>query len=89
MGQIDYEVWKWLDTGEVEFRISAFSRAAHIPNPIVRLGFRVFGRREQVRFARRACERMASLTAAALGRPADEVAETRDDPPLARSARSR
>ena len=23
MGQMDYEVWKWLDTGEVEFRIHA------------------------------------------------------------------
>jgi uncharacterized protein (UPF0548 family) len=60
-GQMDYEVWKWLDTGEVEFRIHAFSRAADIPNPIVRLGFRLFGRREQVRFARRSCERMAVL----------------------------
>jgi len=66
MGQIDYEVWKWLDSGEVEFRISAFSRAADIPNPVVRLGFRLFGRREQVRFAQRACERMGELTAAAL-----------------------
>ncbi|HEX2024330.1 MAG TPA: DUF1990 family protein [Acidimicrobiales bacterium] len=89
MGQIDYEVWKWLDTGEVEFRISAFSRAAHIPNPIVRLGFRIFGRREQVRFARRACERMASLTAAALGRSPDEVAVTGEKGRVAPRATSR
>jgi len=66
MGQIDYEVWKWLDRGEVEFRISAFSRPAHIPNPLVRLGFRLFGRREQIRFAHHACERMTRLTAEAL-----------------------
>lgn len=66
MGQIDYEVWKWLDSGDVEFRISAFSRPAGIPNPVVRLGFRLFGRREQVKFAHHACERMAELTAAAL-----------------------
>ena len=66
MGQIDYEVWKWLDSGDVEFRISAFSRPASIPNPLVRLGFRLFGRREQVKFAHHACERMAELTAAAL-----------------------
>ena len=33
-GQMDYEVRKWLDTGEVEFRIHAFSRPAHIPNPV-------------------------------------------------------
>lgn len=61
MGQMDYEVWKWLDSGEVEFRIHVVSRPARIPNPIVRLGFRIFGRRQQVRFARRACERMACL----------------------------
>jgi uncharacterized protein (UPF0548 family) len=61
MGQMDYEVWKWLDNGDVEFRIHVVSRAARIPNPIVRLGFRIFGRREQVRFAKRACERMACL----------------------------
>jgi uncharacterized protein (UPF0548 family) len=66
MGQMDYQVWKWLDSGEVEFRIHVVSRPARIPNLIVRLGFRLFGRREQIRFARRACERMATLTAAAI-----------------------
>jgi uncharacterized protein (UPF0548 family) len=66
-GQMDYEVWKWLDSGEVEFRIHVFSKPAHIPNPVVRLGFRLFGRMMQRRFARRACQRMATLTAAALG----------------------
>jgi uncharacterized protein (UPF0548 family) len=70
MGQMDYEVWKWLDSGEVEFRIRRFSRPAGIANPLVRLGFQLFGRREQLRFARRACERMARLTAAALERSA-------------------
>ncbi len=66
MGQMDFEAWKWLDTGAVEFRTRRFSRHAHVRNPLVRLGLWVFGRREQVRFAHRACERMASLTAAAL-----------------------
>jgi uncharacterized protein (UPF0548 family) len=64
-GQIDYEVWKWLDSGEVEFRIDAFSRPARIDQPVVRFGFKVFGRNTQVRFARRACDRMAALTEAA------------------------
>jgi uncharacterized protein (UPF0548 family) len=64
MGQMDYQVRKWLDSGEVDFRIHAFSRPAHIPNPVIRLGFRVFGRRVQRRFARHACQRMARLTAA-------------------------
>jgi len=79
MGQMDYEVWKWLDSGEVEFRISAFSRRALTGNPVVRLGFRVFGRHEQVKFARHACARMATLTKAALGdRDPDEIRSTDD-----------
>ncbi len=61
MGQMDYEVWKWLGTGAVEFRVHVVSRSSRIGNPIIRLGFRLFGRREQVRFAERACERMANL----------------------------
>jgi len=69
MGQMDYEVRKWLDSGEVDFRIHAVSRPAHIANPVIRLGFRVFGRRVQRRFARHACLRMARLTAARTGRP--------------------
>jgi uncharacterized protein (UPF0548 family) len=68
MGQMDYEVWKWLDTGDVEFHTCRFSRRAGVGNPVVRLGLRIFGRRQQVRFARRACERMARLTDAALER---------------------
>lgn len=66
-GQMDYEVWKWHDSGKVEFRIQAYSRPASIPNPVVRLGFRLFGRREQLKFARHACHRMARLTAERLG----------------------
>lgn len=65
-GQMDQEVRKWLDTGEVEFHIHVFSQQGPIPNPIVRLGFIVFGRFTQVRFYRRACKRMETLTTAAL-----------------------
>jgi hypothetical protein len=61
-GQIDYEVWKWLDSGRVEFRIDAVSRQADAQQPFVNLGFRLVGRRRQIRFGRRACERMAELT---------------------------
>jgi uncharacterized protein (UPF0548 family) len=73
MGQMDYEVWKWTDTGEVQFRTCRYSKHAAVGNPVVRLGLRLFGRRQQVRFAERACARMATLTAAALEgrRPAD------------------
>lgn len=67
MGQMDYEVWKWLDTGEVEFRIHSFSRTSRIANPIVALGFRLLGPRERRKFLTHACERMARLTVAELG----------------------
>jgi uncharacterized protein (UPF0548 family) len=30
MGQMDYEVWKWLDSGDVQFRIHVVSRPARI-----------------------------------------------------------
>jgi uncharacterized protein (UPF0548 family) len=72
MGQMDYEVWKWLDSGEVEFRIHVVSRPARIPNAIIRVGFRIFGRRQQVRFARCACERMACLLE---GRPVEPAGD--------------
>jgi len=77
-GQMGYEVWKWLDTGLVEFRIHAVSEIAEIANPIVRLGFRLFGRREQVKFARECGRRMVALTneslrGGAAGEPRPEV----------------
>ena len=67
-GQRDFEVRKWLDTGEVEFRTHAVSRPAET-NPIVQLGFQLLGRHKQVEFGRRACHRMLLLTEAALRRP--------------------
>ena len=71
MGRMDYELFKWRDDGAVEFRLHAHSRASEDRGLPIRLGFRLFGRREQVRFYRRCCERMARLTAQELGLPAD------------------
>ncbi|SNS12593.1 DUF1990 family protein [Actinomadura mexicana] len=65
-GQMDQEVRKWLDTGEVEFHVHGFSQRAPIKSPIVRLGFILFGRATQVRFYKRACKRMKAQTTAAL-----------------------
>lgn len=65
-GQMAYEVWKWTDTGDVEFHIHAASRVAQSGNPILRLGFRLLGRRQQLRFYRNACARMAKLVDARL-----------------------
>jgi uncharacterized protein (UPF0548 family) len=73
MGRMDYEVWKWTDDGAVEFRLHAVSRASGQGRPWTRLGFRLFGRREQLRFYLRCCERIARLTARELG--------LTDDPP--------
>jgi len=67
-GQRDFEVWKWLDSGEVEFRTHAISRAAET-NPIVQVGFAVLGRHKQVEFGERACKRMALLTEVNLDHP--------------------
>src|ERR671916_534331 len=61
----------WRDDGTVEFRLHAHSRASEDGAPWVRLGFRLFGRREQVRFYLRSCERIARLTALELGLPGD------------------
>jgi uncharacterized protein (UPF0548 family) len=62
-GQMTYEVRKWLDSGAVEFRIAAVSHRARAGNPLVRLGFRLFGRREQLKFYRHTCDVMARRTA--------------------------
>src|SRR5215207_3277435 len=67
LGRMDYEVCKWRDDGAVEFRLHAHSRASEEGPPWIRLGFRLFGRREQLRFYLRCCERIARLTAAELG----------------------
>ena len=72
-GRMDYEVLKRIDDGAVEFRLHAHSRASEDGLPWVRLGFRLVGRREQVRFYLRCCDRIARLTAAELGLP--------DEPP--------
>lgn len=70
-GQMDYQVWKWRDTGEVEYRIHAVSELLEdVGNPFIRIGFRALGRRGQVLFARRCGERMDALVRAELGRGA-------------------
>ena len=65
-GEMAWEVRKWLETGAVEFAIRAYSQRAEIRNPLVRVGFILLGRREQLRFYDMTCRRMRSLTARAL-----------------------
>jgi uncharacterized protein (UPF0548 family) len=66
MGQMDWQVWKWLDDGRVEFRVHAVSRAARIPNPIVRLGFHLLRRHERRAFLDSTKQRMRTFTGLAL-----------------------
>lgn len=70
-GRMDWEVWKWIADGSVEFRIHAFSRRGPISNPIVRLGFALFGRATQQRFYHSVLERMQERVEEAAGRPTD------------------
>lgn len=75
-GRLTYEVIKNLTTGQVAFRVTGYSRQAKIANPVVRWGFRLFGRRTQERFYRNVQWRMYRLLQAAhrgAGRPAPMV----------------
>ncbi len=67
-GQMDWQVWKWLGTGEVEFRVHAVSRPAPIPNPFVRIGFWVLRRHERALFLDSTDRRMQTFTELALER---------------------
>ncbi|HTU95881.1 MAG TPA: DUF1990 family protein [Solirubrobacteraceae bacterium] len=68
MGQMDWQVWKWLDTGEVQFRVHAVSRPAAIANPVIRLGFWLLRGHERGVFLASTETRMRSLTELALSR---------------------
>jgi uncharacterized protein (UPF0548 family) len=65
-GQMDWQVWKWLDSGEVQFRVHAVSRTAPIRNPIVRAGFWALRRHERAVFLDSTDRRMRELTAIAI-----------------------
>jgi uncharacterized protein (UPF0548 family) len=65
-GQMHYELWKWLDSGNVEFRLFALSRAADTGSFVLRTGFRLVGRTHQLRFYRQICRRARRLTEAQL-----------------------
>jgi uncharacterized protein (UPF0548 family) len=65
-GEMHYELWKWLDSGDVEFRLRAISRPATSGPVLTRIGFRIFGRTQQLRFYRQVCRRTKRLTEAQL-----------------------
>jgi hypothetical protein len=65
-GEMHYELWKWLDTGDVEFHLRAVSRPAERGPWLLRTGFRLVGRTHQLRFYRQVCRRAKRLTEAQL-----------------------
>ena len=65
-GQIDFTIHKNLTTGAVQFRIHAVSQPGQIRNPFYWLGFKLFGRVLQRKFARESQRRMRELVAASL-----------------------
>lgn len=65
-GRMHYELWKWQDSGDVEFHLKAVSRPAREGPLLLRTGFRLFGRSNQLRFYRQVCRRIKRLTEAQL-----------------------
>jgi hypothetical protein len=65
-GQIDFTIHKNLTSGAVQFRIHAVSQTGRIRNPFYWLGFKLFGRMLQRRFARESLARMRQLVGEAL-----------------------
>jgi uncharacterized protein (UPF0548 family) len=65
-GQMGWQVWKWLDSGEVEFRAHAVSRTASIKNPFIWVGFHLLKGYERRIYLDSTDRRMRELTAAAL-----------------------
>jgi uncharacterized protein (UPF0548 family) len=65
-GEMHYQVWKWLDSGDVEFRLHAVSKTADAGPWVLRTGFRMLGRPNQLRFYRQTCRRIRRLTEAEL-----------------------
>jgi uncharacterized protein (UPF0548 family) len=64
-GEMSWEVWKWLDTGEVQFRVHSYSRLVHSRNPLTTIGVWLFGQRQRHRFLTAAGHRIGDLTVAA------------------------
>ena len=69
-GQIDFTIHKNVTSGAVQFRIHAVSQSGQIHNPFYWVGFKMFGRILQRKFARESLRRMRALVAAQLaGQP--------------------
>ncbi|MDQ4031694.1 MAG: DUF1990 domain-containing protein [Actinomycetota bacterium] len=78
-GNVTYEVVKHLNTGQVEFVASCQSQRSPAVGPVLRMGWRFFGRRTQLRFYRRCGQRLQELVRASLaGTPVEVDAQSPD-----------
>ena len=78
-GRLSYEVIKNLASGQVTFRVLGYSRRAPIPNPLIRIGFVLFGRWTQRRFYRAIQARLGRLVEVAQHREPLPEPEARPD----------
>ena len=67
-GQMNWEVWKWFDSGQVCFHVHSVSRTATIRNPAIRVGFWLLRGHERAVFLGSTERRMRLLTEAGLRR---------------------
>ncbi|WP_139924532.1 DUF1990 domain-containing protein [Hymenobacter sp. DG01] len=80
-GQIDFTIHKNLTTGRVRFHIHAFSQTGRISNPFYWIGFRLFGRMLQRRFAHESMRRLKEQVAEML-RKGWQAPAPQDAPPV-------
>jgi len=80
-GEMAWEVWKWLDTGEVQFRVHSYSRMVGSKNPFTIAGVWLFGQRERRRYLTSACRRMRDLTEQGLRHEHPAADEAESSPP--------
>ena len=80
-GKITFEVRKEIASGRVLFHIDAFSKPDRIRNPFYRIGFKLFGRHLQIRFAHSAMERMQRFVKQELEARAEGVEAPEPDTP--------
>ncbi len=76
-GEMWWEVWKWLDTGAVEFHVHSVWRPAQIANPVVRIGSWLLRDHERTHFISSTQRRMRMFVALALRSPDDPSGELR------------
>jgi uncharacterized protein (UPF0548 family) len=68
-GRMSYEVIKHQDSGAVELLITAYSQGSPTLGAVTGLGWRLFGRRTQLRFYRLCGRRLATLVRTHVGQP--------------------